>query len=178
MKRDNFWGLVGFNQQHYNITMWIAALLSYAWQWHHADGESLNWYFDLPEDTMKGNELLTTTPIFFNCDETCGNPPNPKSAKVGEKVGVKNPMQLSSAGKLQKRGRPRHHDLGMFNLSWYMVLKCGKWYTILLCSMTLKSYLHLALKQLSPFAYFCHSITYMDQTWEANNWYESRVKLI
>lgn len=120
MKRDNFWGLVGFNQQHYNITMWIAALLSYAWQWHHADGESLNWYFDLPEDTMKGNESLTTTPIFFNCDETCGNPPNPKSAKVGEKVGVKNPMQLSSAGKLQKRGRPRHHDLGIFNLSWYM----------------------------------------------------------
>ena len=56
--------------------------------------ESLNRYFDLLEDTLKAQGIFDNPSHIFNCDEK-GISLNPKSSKVVDKVGAKNPTYLT-----------------------------------------------------------------------------------
>ena len=57
------------------------------------DHESVNNYYDLLEDTLKGNGILNNPSCMFNCDET-GIPLSPPLPKVHEN-GAKNPSYLT-----------------------------------------------------------------------------------
>ena len=52
------------------------------------DRESLNNYYDLLEDTLKGNGIFNNPSRIFNCDET-GIPLSPPSPKVLHENGAK-----------------------------------------------------------------------------------------
>ena len=88
-----------FKQRHQNITLGIAAPFSYA-RAMASDRESLNRYFDLLEDTLIVNGIFDNPSHIFNCDET-GISLNPKSSKVIDKVGAKNPSCLTGSSKTQ-----------------------------------------------------------------------------
>ena len=94
---DGWWER--FKQRHSNITLRIAAPLSFA-RAMASDRDSLNNYFDLLEDTLKANEIFNDASRIFNCDET-GIPLNPSSLKVVDKVGAKNPSYLTGSTKAQ-----------------------------------------------------------------------------
>ena len=94
---DGWWER--FKQRHSNITLRIAAPLSFS-RAMASDRDSLNNYFDLLEDTLKANEIFNDASRIFNCDET-GIPLNPSSLKVVDKVGAKNPSYLTGSTKAQ-----------------------------------------------------------------------------
>ena len=94
---DGWWER--FKQRHSNITLRIAAPLSFA-RAMASDRDSLNNYFDLLEDTLKANEIFNDASRIFNCDKT-GIPLNPSSFKVVDKVGAKNPSYLTGSTKVQ-----------------------------------------------------------------------------
>ena len=94
---DGWWER--FKQRHPNLTLRIAAPLSFA-RAMASDRDSLNNYFDLLEDTLKANEIFDDASRIFNCDET-GIPLNPTSLKVVDKVGAKNPSYLVGSTKTQ-----------------------------------------------------------------------------
>ena len=64
------------------------------------DEDVLNRYFDMLEDCLCCNEIFDSPSRMFNCDET-GLPLAPKSEKVVDKVGSKNPSFMSGSSKSQ-----------------------------------------------------------------------------
>ena len=64
------------------------------------DSESLNRYYDMLEDTLKGNGIFNNPLHIYNCDET-GMPLNPKMPKVVAAVGSKNPHHIMGGTKSQ-----------------------------------------------------------------------------
>lgn len=64
------------------------------------DMDALKLYYDMLEDTLKGNGILNKPMHIFNCDET-GIPLNPKGTKIIAKKGAKNPSTISGDTKTQ-----------------------------------------------------------------------------
>ena len=88
-----------FRQHHPRLCLRVAAPLSYA-RAMATDRESLNWYFDVLEKTLRDNGIFNNPSAIFNCDET-GLPFNPKSHKVISEVGSKNPVYPTGNSKGQ-----------------------------------------------------------------------------
>lgn len=88
-----------FKQRHSNISLRVAAPLSYA-RAMASDRESLDHYFDLLEDTLRANQIFDDPSRIFNCDKT-GVPLSPSSSKVVDRVGAKNPSYLTGSSKSQ-----------------------------------------------------------------------------
>ena len=53
-----------------------------------SDPEVLNMYFDILEETLRGNDIFNRPVHIFNCDET-GLPLNPKCLKIADRKGSK-----------------------------------------------------------------------------------------
>jgi len=64
------------------------------------DEKVINQYFDILEDTLIENKILNDPHCLYNHDES-GMPLNPKSLKVVDRVGAKNPSYLTGQGKQQ-----------------------------------------------------------------------------
>ena len=64
------------------------------------DEKVINQYFDILEDTLIENKILNDPHCLYNLDES-GMPLNPKSLKVVDRVGAKNPSYLTGQGKQQ-----------------------------------------------------------------------------
>ena len=86
-------------KRHPQIALRVAVPLSMA-RAMASDREVLDRYFNMLEDCLQSNGILDKPARIFNCDET-GVPLNPKSPKVIDKVGSKNPSYLSSGCKSQ-----------------------------------------------------------------------------
>ena len=86
-------------KRHPQIALRVAVPLSMA-RAMASDREVLDRYFNMLEDCLQSNRILDKPARIFNCDET-GVPLNPKSLKVIDKVGSKNPSYLSSGCKSQ-----------------------------------------------------------------------------
>ena len=86
-------------QRHPNITLRVAVPFSYA-RAMATDREVIDRYFDMLEDCLRSNGLLNKAAVIFNCDET-GLPLDPKSHKVVDRVGCKNPSYITSGSKSQ-----------------------------------------------------------------------------
>jgi hypothetical protein len=64
------------------------------------DGEVIDHYYDLLEDTLRANNMFNDPQRIYNCDET-GLPLNPKPLKVVDAVGAKNPSHITGDTKSQ-----------------------------------------------------------------------------
>lgn len=88
-----------FCQRHKNLTLRSAANLSIQ-RAMATDRDALNLYYNMLEDTLKGNGILNKPMHIFNCDET-GMPLNPKGVKVIARMGSKNPSCITGDTKSQ-----------------------------------------------------------------------------
>ena len=85
--------------RHPQITLRVAVPLSIA-RAMASDKDVLDRYFNMLEDCLNSNGIMNKPARIFNCDET-GVPLNPKSLKVVDKVGSKNPSYLTGGCKSQ-----------------------------------------------------------------------------
>lgn len=76
-----------FCQRHTDISLRTAVSLSLS-RAMATDGECLERYCDILEDTLKKNNIFNNPMRIYNCDET-GMPLNPKGIKVIAKMGSK-----------------------------------------------------------------------------------------
>ena len=88
-----------FRKRHPSLTVRVAVPFSLS-RAIASDPEMLDRYFDMLEECLKQNELLDKAPFIFNCDES-GMPLNPKSLKVVDRVGTKNPSYITGSDKTQ-----------------------------------------------------------------------------
>lgn len=86
-------------KRHPQIALRVAVPLSMA-RAMASDREVLDRYFNMLEECLRSNGIIDKPARIFNCDET-GVPLNPKSLKVVDKVGSKNPSYLSGDSKSQ-----------------------------------------------------------------------------
>lgn len=94
---DGWWA--GFRKRHGEVTLRSAIPLSLA-RAKATDPAVIENYFDLLENTLGENDLLDKPSQIFNCDET-GIPLSPKSHKIVDRVGSKNPSYVTSNSKEQ-----------------------------------------------------------------------------
>ena len=94
---DGWWA--GFKKRHPELTLRSAIPLSLA-RAKATDPAVIEKYFDLLENTLCENDLLDKPGQIFNCDET-GMPLSPKSHKIVDRVGSKNPSYVTSNSKEQ-----------------------------------------------------------------------------
>jgi hypothetical protein len=88
-----------FKKRHPHITLRQAEPLAYA-RAAATNPEIIAKYFDLLEETLKDNDLLTKPAQIFNCDDS-GMALNHKPAKVAAAVGQKHPYAVTSGDKSQ-----------------------------------------------------------------------------
>ncbi len=88
-----------FCKRHPKITLQAAVPFSLA-RAMASDSEVVNKYFDMLEECLRQNDLLSKPGSIFNCDET-GIPLNPMCLKVVDEVGSKNPSFITSGNKSQ-----------------------------------------------------------------------------
>ena len=86
-------------RRHPQLTLRVAVPVSMA-RAMASDRDVIDRYFDMLEDCLKSNGIFNKPSCIFNCDES-GIPLNPKSLKVVDKVGSKNPSYLTSGSKTQ-----------------------------------------------------------------------------
>ena len=86
-------------KRHPQIALRVAVPLSMA-RAMASDRDVIDRYFNMLEDCLRSNEILDKPARIFNCDET-GVPLNPKSLKVVDRVGSKNPSYLTGGCKSQ-----------------------------------------------------------------------------
>ena len=86
-------------KRHPQIALRVAVPLSMA-RAMASDRDVIDRYFNMLEDCLRSNEILDKPAHIFNCDET-GVPLNPKSLKVVDRVGSKNPSYLTGGCKSQ-----------------------------------------------------------------------------
>ena len=94
---DGWW--TGFKNRHCEITLRSAVPLSLA-RAKATDPAVIEKYYDLLENTLCENSLLDKPSQIFNCDET-GIPLSPKSHRVIDHIGSKNPSYVTSDSKEQ-----------------------------------------------------------------------------
>ena len=88
-----------FLKRHPQLTLRTPAGLSYS-RVQAADQDSLNAYFDILEETLEENNLVSQPCRIFNVDET-GLSLNPPPLKTIHEKGQKNPSQCSSGNRSQ-----------------------------------------------------------------------------
>ena len=88
-----------FCQRHPKMTLKTAVPLAYS-RAAASDPEVLNMYFDILEETLRGNDIFNRPVHIFNCDET-GLPLNPKCLKIVDRKGSKNPSFITCNKKSQ-----------------------------------------------------------------------------
>ena len=88
-----------FCQRHTGISLRTAMPLGIS-RAMATDKECINKYFDLLEETLKGNKIFNNPSRLFNCDET-GMPLSPKGIRVVAKTGSKNVCSVSGDTKSQ-----------------------------------------------------------------------------
>ena len=88
-----------FLKRHPQLTLRTPAALSYS-RVHAADQDSINAYFDILEETLEENDLVSQPCRIFNVDET-GLSLNPAPLKTVHVKGQKNPSQCSSGNRGQ-----------------------------------------------------------------------------
>ena len=88
-----------FRRRHPNITLRTAELVSHS-RGLSGHPEVLMRYFDLLEQTLKENDLLSEPSLIYNIDET-GLPLDPKHPMVVAKKGQKHPVSRSTGDKAQ-----------------------------------------------------------------------------
>ena len=88
-----------FLKRHPQLTLRTPAALSYS-RVQAADEDSLNAYFDILEEALEENDLISQPCRIFNVDET-GLSLNPPPLKTVHVKGQKNPSQCSSGNRSQ-----------------------------------------------------------------------------
>ena len=88
-----------FSKRHPELVLRTASTLSIS-RAKASDWEIVNNYFDILEDTLEQNDLLSHPCQIFNIDES-GMPYDPKPLKTIHKRGIKNPSHISSGSKGQ-----------------------------------------------------------------------------
>ena len=94
---DSWWRR--FCERHPQLTLRAAMPLSQA-RAMATDENVINQYFDTLEDTLVENDIFDDPHCIYNLDET-GMPLNPKSQKVVDAVGAKNPSYITGQTKTQ-----------------------------------------------------------------------------
>ena len=64
------------------------------------DSDVFHCYYDMLEETLKSNGIFDNPTHIFNCDET-GLPLSPKSLKIVDQMGSKNPSYITGSNKSQ-----------------------------------------------------------------------------